>query len=158
METKIFRKRFSPTDFEKFDEKARNMTKLMYKELYNITLIESPNKYDADLYSPDNGALVECEIRDSWKNTECFPYSDFRITHRKLKYGQFDLVTYNSDMSLALIASVDTIFKHRTNVVLDTNRLSGGKLERFISIPPTELYLIEITYPQQQKDLSNDDI
>lgn len=139
-----FKKKFNQQDFDRNDGVAKQLTKQMYKFLFDIQLEDNPDKYKADLICNSNGALVECEIRESWKNENDFPFQDYTVAQRKLKYGSCDVVTFNYNQTLAVIASVETIFKHKDNIVMRPNRLTNGQLEAFISIPVNELQLIEI--------------
>lgn len=140
----MFRKKFSDKDFKKNDPIAREIATALYDQMYGVNLVSnSADVYGADLISTDNGALVECEVRNSWK-TGKFPFKDYTISERKLKYGPCDVVTISDDHKHAVVAKVETIFKHKANIVKRRNRLTGDQLEPFICIPVSELEYFEI--------------
>lgn len=138
-----FKKPFSRSLFEQNDNRARAAISEYFMTTFSKKLIPNTDKYGCDLMSEDGSSFVEVEIRNSWKK-EFWPYSDFTICLRKLKYGAFDLYTLNDQCTYAVFVSAETIFKYRENIIHKSHRYSSGQKEAFISIPNHELQVIKI--------------
>lgn len=138
-----FKKKFSKDEFLKYDFPAREKAKEYFKKTFNVTLEDNTNIYDVDLIG-DNGSRLEVEVRASWKNQFNWPYSDYTIPVRKLKYESFDIMTFNSSLTLAVYVTLETIFKYLNSKIKKKNRYtSETELEEFIQIPISEIKIIK---------------
>lgn len=81
------RKRFDRDLYQKYDQRARDIT-TAYLESLGYEVSEHPDRYAQDLiaFSPDDTEFcVECEVKLVWDTSE-FPYPNVQLPERKKKF------------------------------------------------------------------------
>ena len=81
------KKRFDRDLYKKYDELAKDATRLHYKKQGTI-LKDNPDRYRQDLVCDDH--MVECEVKLVWDGVD-FPYDSVQLPQRKAKF--FDKLT-----------------------------------------------------------------
>ena len=86
-------KPFDQDNHDANDPKAREVVKAFWKEAFDITLNDNPDRYGVDLISAGGVFKVEVEHRAVWKADD-FPYAEVNVPERKAKFFVEDDTAY----------------------------------------------------------------
>lgn len=138
------KKRFDRSLYAKYDELAKDATRLYYEGL-GVLLEDNPDKYRQDLVFVDY--LIECEVKLVWETDE-FPYDTVQLPQRKSKF--FDRKTrffiWNKHLTTAATFWSDNV-KDLEPVEVPNKYVHKGEyfyqipleLVTFVSIDPSTL-------------------
>ena len=140
-------KRFDKKLFEENDKIARDLSKKVIEQLYQLRCLENPDKYDVDLWMIREDRVIayaECEIKKVWLGVG-FPWSSVQFPERKAKYARLDKPTLfcminNMKNRAALVWSKDLL----TSPLVEVSNKYNSEGELFYQVPLSKVLFHDI--------------